>query len=236
MSGDRVSCIVPVYNGEAWLAETIESILAQTHPPFEVIVVDDGSTDGTAARAQAFPPPVRYVRQENAGPAAARNHGIAESRGAFLAFLDADDLWHPDKLSRQIALMNSDPALAYSVTLIQNFWIPELQAEAAAWSEHHRSAAVPGYSTSCLLVRRSAMRRVGPFNEALKHGDAADWFLRARTAGLTERLIPEVLTWRRMHGENRSRELADESRDEFLHFLKRSLDERRAGGSSEPPA
>ena len=228
MNDDRVSCIVPVYNGEAYVGETLASILAQTQPPLEVIVVDDGSTDGTPERTRSFGTAVRCVRQENAGPAAARNRGVAEARGDLLAFLDADDLWHPEKLSRQAAALTADPELAYTTCLIQNFLVPELALEAAAWADHPRGAPVPGYSTSCLLVRREVMAKIGPLDPSLEHGDAADWFLRARAAGLKERMLPEVLTYRRMHGQNRSRVFADTSRDEFLHLLKRSLDRRRA--------
>ena len=95
-----ISCIVPVYNGERYLAETLQSILGQRVGPLEVIVVDDGSTDGTAGVARRFGSAIRVLHQTNAGPAAARNLGLSEARGDFVAFLDADDLWKPDKLAR----------------------------------------------------------------------------------------------------------------------------------------
>src|SRR5262245_10754564 len=98
-----VSCIVPVYNGEAFLGEALASIRAQRHRPIEILVVDDGSTDGTAAVVMAADAGIRYMRQDNAGGAAARNRGIGMARGTFVAFLDADDLWPPEKLERQIA-------------------------------------------------------------------------------------------------------------------------------------
>ena len=94
-----ISCIVPVFNGERYLAEALDSILAQTWRPLEVIVVDDGSTDGTAHIAAGYGAEVSYIHQANAGPAAARNRGLDAARGEFIAFLDADDLWHKDKLS-----------------------------------------------------------------------------------------------------------------------------------------
>src|SRR5436853_749734 len=97
-----VSVIIPVYNCEQYLAEAIQSVLAQTHPTIELIVVDDGSTDNSAAVAKSFAV-VRYVFQRQGGPGAARNRGISLARGSFLAFLDADDVWVAGKLTRQLA-------------------------------------------------------------------------------------------------------------------------------------
>src|SRR5690242_4967891 len=99
MHGPTVTCIVPVFNGERYLGEALDSIFAQGHQPLEVLVVDDGSTDGSAAVAKSYGDRVRYFFQPNAGPAAARNLGLEAARGEFIAFLDADDLWHRDKLA-----------------------------------------------------------------------------------------------------------------------------------------
>lgn len=102
-SSPTVSVVIPCYNGAPFLRETLESALNQTHPPLEIIVIDDGSTDDSAAIAELFGPPVRVIRQENQGESVARNRGIDEAQGEWLAFLDADDLWKPTKLERQIA-------------------------------------------------------------------------------------------------------------------------------------
>jgi glycosyltransferase involved in cell wall biosynthesis len=218
---------VPAYNGGRFLAEAVRSILEQTHAPTEVVVIDDGSTDRTAEVARSFGPPVRYVYQDNAGPAAARNRGISEARGEFVAFLDADDRWHPDKLERQLARFAARPELAYVVSLIQNFWEDEVAEERDRMKEHARSRPIPGYVTPTLLVRREWMERTGPFDPLLKHGDAADWFQRADQAGARSELIDEVLAYRRLHRDNRSRTMETGSRDEFLHLLKARLDRRR---------
>jgi glycosyltransferase involved in cell wall biosynthesis len=101
-----ISVVIPTFNRGPWLAETVASVLAQTLPPLEVLIVDDGSTDDTPGVCAHFPRPVRYIRQENAGVAAARNRGSAEARGEWLAFLDSDDLWTPDKLEVQLAAMD----------------------------------------------------------------------------------------------------------------------------------
>ena len=102
----RVSVVIPAYNAERYLRETLESVLAQTYRDFEVVVVDDGSKDSTAAIAEGVGGPVRVIRQANAGPSAARNHGIREARGDLIAFVDSDDLWLPEKLAEQVPLFD----------------------------------------------------------------------------------------------------------------------------------
>ncbi len=109
----NISVVVPAYNAERSIGETIESILNQTMPPTEVIVIDDGSLDGTAGVVRGFGTRVKYERQENAGASAARNRGIALAKGEYLAFLDADDLWLPQKLEKQIALLERNPDLRW---------------------------------------------------------------------------------------------------------------------------
>lgn len=106
---DLVSVIVPAYNRAHLIVATLESALAQTYTPLEIIVVDDGSSDGTPEVVQRFGAPVRYVRQSNAGVAAARNRGFAEGRGEFIALLDSDDIWLPWKLEAQVAVLRSHP-------------------------------------------------------------------------------------------------------------------------------
>src|SRR6185503_2024667 len=110
--GRDVSAVIPAYQAAAFLADAVESVLAQTEPVGEIVVVDDGSTDGTAAVAASFGDRVRYVRQENQGVAAARNRGVAEARGRLVAFLDADDTWEPEKTARQLAHLRAHPDYA----------------------------------------------------------------------------------------------------------------------------
>ena len=105
MGGTLVSIVIPAFNCARTIAETLGSAQGQTHAELDIIVVDDGSTDGTAeivARHAAADPRIRYLRQANSGVAAARNHGIAEARGPYVALLDADDLWHPTKIAAQL--------------------------------------------------------------------------------------------------------------------------------------
>ena len=119
---ELVSVVIPVFNGAKYLRDTLESVLAQTYRPVEVIVVDDASTDGSSDVAASFGLPVRVLRNErNRERAWSRNRGVAEARGELIAFLDADDLWHPAKLERQVAAMAQDPSIGLCYTGFQLF-------------------------------------------------------------------------------------------------------------------
>jgi glycosyltransferase involved in cell wall biosynthesis len=228
----RVSCIVPVFNGERYLPEALDSILAQSHRPLEIIIVDDGSTDRTPEIARELDGPVRYLRQPNAGPATARNTGIDAATGDLVAFLDHDDLWHPDKLARQVTRFAVRPELDACVTHASNFWISELGKEAERQRDDPRARGVPGFFTSALVVRRPLFERVGRFDPARRHSDDTDWFLRASDQGAIIEVLPDVLTYHRMHHSNMAHIGAAECRHEYLSLLKQSLDRRRARGTS----
>ncbi len=104
-----VAVVIPAWNAGRWIAATLDSVLAQSYRPLDIVVVDDGSTDDTAAVVARYAPTVRYLHQRNQGQAAARNHGVSASRGEFIAFLDSDNLWLPDKLAHQVALLHACP-------------------------------------------------------------------------------------------------------------------------------
>jgi glycosyltransferase involved in cell wall biosynthesis len=198
----------------------------------EIIVVDDGSTDATPVVATCYADRIRYVRQDNAGAPTARNFGVSLARGEFFAFLDADDLWHPEKLERQIARFEVLPELDLCVTHLQNFWVPELEEEQARFQHHRLAEALPGYVSVTLLARRTFFEKVGPFNTVFKVGDSKDWFLRAAEQGAVIELLPDVLVYRRMHGDNMSmkpgsRQMTSSMQDAVLEVVKASLDRRR---------
>ncbi len=234
MTPSLISCIVPIFNGERYLQEALDSILAQTYQPVEVIVADDGSTDGTRAVVASYGKQVAYLRQTNAGPAAARNLGLSAAQGEFVAFLDADDLWHLEKLARQMARFQARPELDLCVTYVQNFWVPELQAEAAQLRDHRIMQPLPGYVTATLLARRTLFERIGQFNPTLGHGDNTDWFLRAAEHGAVIELLSDVLVYRRLHKTNLSRREASASREEYVRLVKASLDRRRRQNEAAP--
>jgi len=234
MKPDLISCMIPVFNGERYLGEALDSILRQTYRPLEIIVVDDGSTDGTADVVAGYGEQVRYLWQSRAGPAAARNLGLSVAQGAFVAFLDADDLWHPDKLARQMARFHARPELDLCVTHIQNFWIPELHEEEERFRNHRLSRPMPGYLPQTCLARRGLFETVGHFDDALNHASEFDWFVQATEQGIVMELLTDVLVYRRLHHSNYSRLQAVTSRHEYLEVLKASLDRRRRRDGAVP--
>jgi glycosyltransferase involved in cell wall biosynthesis len=222
----RVSVVIPAYNAAAYLAEAVDSVRAQTHGYAEIIIVDDGSTDATAEIARGLGEGVRYVRQENGGPAAALNHGVSLARGEFIAFLSADDLWMPDKLTKQLrAWEASAPALVFGH--LQHFLSPELDPEAAARLNAPQEA-MPAYAAGTLLTALDVFRSVGPFNEGFRSGEFLDWYGRATDLGLRVAMLPEVVLRRRVHGENHS--LKSKAPSHYTRVLKAALDRRRAAG------
>jgi glycosyltransferase involved in cell wall biosynthesis len=229
MTAKLISCIIPVFNGERYLGEAIDSILAQTYEPLEIIVVDDGSTDGSARVADAFGGAIRRVAQSNQGHAAARNLGLQHARGPLIAFQDADDLWHPQRLERQMNLLQQHPEAGGCVTHVRNFSHDLTQPETETRQGDRRAQGVPGFTLPCLLAHRWAFDRVGVFDVSLGHCDDTDWFLRARAADVEIRVLAEVLCFRRIHEANRSHTNAGDSLDEYLLLLKRHLDKQRSG-------
>jgi glycosyltransferase involved in cell wall biosynthesis len=225
--GAVVSCVVAAFNSAQYVEEAIRSVLAQTHRPIEVVVVDDGSEDATRELAAAFGDPVRVVAQQNSGPAATRNRGLRETRGEFVAFLDADDLWHPEKLARQLARFEAHPSLQACIAHVRNFWEEGQDELAEHYRDHRRMGAMPGYATTTLLARRSAFEAVGELDTNLWFADAVDWFMRARELGVEVELLPDVLTFHRLHPDNLTRRRSRASEDEFLSIVKGLLDRRR---------
>jgi glycosyltransferase involved in cell wall biosynthesis len=222
-----ISCVIPAYNAAAYLGEAIESVLGQTLPPRRVVVVDDGSTDGTADVAARYGPRVLVLRQANEGRASACNVGLEAARGDFVAFLDADDLWHPQKLERQVERFRQGPELGYCLTLIQNFVSPELAGRADGLDPALFQPR-PGFVLPTLLARRGLFDQVGGFRPELRHAHDTDWFLRARASGATVAMLPEVLVRRRLHLQNLSQRDALASHREYLGLVKSTLDGRRA--------
>lgn len=226
-----ISVIIPVYNGETHLAETLTSVLDQSLPPDEVIVVDDGSTDRTPEVAAQFEGRIRYIRQENAGPATARNRGIQASHGDLLAFVDSDDLWEPHKLERQVAELNENPDAGLVFCHMTQFLSPELSPEAAA-NLRCDPRPQPATLISCLLARRSAFDQVGLLRDDCKV-DFLDWYMRAQDCGIQSSMVAEALVRRRLHTSNFTLRNKEVRRD-YLAVMKSSIDRRRAAQRAEP--
>jgi glycosyltransferase involved in cell wall biosynthesis len=220
-----VSVIIPVYNGARFLGAALESVFAQTYRPIEVIVVDDGSADDSGVIAQSFPE-VRYVRQQNEGVAAARNNAIQIARGEFLAFLDQDDLWTPEKLKVQVDHLLNNPELGYTLTHLQFFLEPGTTLP--PWFKKELLTTVhPGWVLGTLVVRRTVFDQVGDFATAYSAANDSDWFFRAKAAEIPMVVVPELLLRKRIHEANDSGR-AKEILSELLKVVKTSLDRQRS--------
>ena len=182
-----VSVVIPVYNTEKYLAEAIDSVLAQTTRPAEIIVVDDGSTDGSAAVAKRFASSVEYCGLPHCGQGAARNRGVELAHGDLLAFLDADDLWAEKKLTLQVAAFDRDPGVDMVFGFAQQFYSPELH-EQDTEKIKRLEKPMPGYVPGTMLIKRASFQRAGPFAVHWHLGEWCDWYLRARDLGLSQAL------------------------------------------------
>ena len=220
--------MIPARDAERYIGASIRSVLGQTHTPLEVIVVDDSETEATADVVRGFGEPVRLLRRKRSGPAAARNIGVAEARGRLIAFNDADDLWEPEKLAKQVALLDARPDLAGCVTQVELFWEDDVAWEEEAVRGTERAGIVPGWASITLLARREAFDQIGPLDEDRVFSDAVEWFARARDSGLRIELIEEPLVRHRRRAESLSRETGNSA--EFLGLLRDRIERRREGG------
>jgi len=224
-----VSVVIPVYNGERFVAEAVESVLAQTYRHVELIVVDDGSTDGSAELLARYPT-ARVVRQSNTGCTGARNRGIAESHGELIAFIDQDDIWRPDKLDLQVEALNRSPEAGYSLGHITLFVEPGCPVPAwmgtRGWMVGTQRV---GYLPGTMVVRRGLFESLGTFDERYQIGSDADWLVRARDAQIGVVVVPEVVLDKRIHTGNLSGH-PDGSSD-MLGVLAASLKRRHAAAA-----
>jgi glycosyltransferase involved in cell wall biosynthesis len=220
-----VTAAIPVRDGEAYLAEAIESVLAQSRSCGQVIVVDNGSTDRSAEIAAGFAPEVEIVSEPRPGIGAARNAALRAARGDYVAFLDADDLWEPEKTALQLAAFEAEPGLQLVFGHVRQFVSPDLEAEVAAGLRVPADPQ-PGQHIGAMLARREAVEAIGPWPEDVRVSDGLTFLLRARELGFEQAMLAETVTLRRVHGANHSINNRDE-RAEFARHLKRSLDRRR---------
>jgi glycosyltransferase involved in cell wall biosynthesis len=230
MSTMRVSVIVPCFNTARYLAECLTSACRQSPAPFEVIVVDDGSTDDSAAIAEAFGPPVRCLRTAHSGVSTTRNQGIAATAGDVIAFLDADDVWTADSIRVRAGELERNPGLDCAGGLTVQFISPELPDDVRnrlVCPPEPSGARVPG----AVLIRRTVFDRVGIFDPTLVLGGEIDWMARADAAQVSMRMIDTVVLRRRIHDANTGINQAHRRAD-YLRVLKASLDRKRAA----PPA
>lgn len=223
-----VSVVVPAYNAEVYLAETISSVLNQTYQNLEVILVDDGSSDTTAQIALSFSGDTRfhYIFQKNAGVSAARNKGYRESKGEYLAFLDADDLWLPNCLEERVKILDANPAVGLvhtDMVIIDEKGVATGQVlqgkegrildELLLWN----NTCIP--APSSILVPRSVLEAVGLFDTDLSTAADQEFFFRVAHRYPIAR-IPKPLGLYRIHGTNMHQNIALMERDHTLAYRK----------------
>ena len=199
-----VSVVIPLYNARDVIRDTLESLFAQTYSHFEVIVVDDGSTDGSGEVVQGYGDRVRYMVQRNAGVACARNRGIAAARGKYIALLDHDDLWGREKLAKQVSMLDSQPSVGMVVTDVAHIdraGRPMNQVGPAYQPQHEFARLfVQGFvpTPSATLIRKDLLDAVGGFDEQFNSAGLDDHDLWTRIAAATVIAgIPEPLTLHR---------------------------------------
>jgi glycosyltransferase involved in cell wall biosynthesis len=222
----RVSVVIAAYNAEAYIGEAIESVLGQTVPPDEVIVIDDGSTDGTRGILDSFSDRIVVLTLANSGQAVAVNKGLALARGELIGFCDADDLWTPRKLELQLALLERDSEVEAAFGKVQQFVSPDVPDE-------HRvrlTPAVeimPGELKQCMLIHRAALDRAGPFDETLPATFFIAWLGRAKQGGLKIAHVDDIVVRRRLHLGNGGRTNTDAQNLQTLMALRKAIKAQR---------
>ena len=233
MTNPLVSVIIPAYNAGRYLAAAVASGRAQAHEPLELIVVDDGSTDDTAAVLATLGSDGRTHRQANGGPAAARNRGLGLATGEIIAFLDADDVWPDRMLQRQLPRLLANP----EVDIVMGFLQRQRVSIAPDGRFEFQDLGEPflGPSMGCGLFRRRVFARVGGFDETLRRCEDLDWLARCRELGVRTVTYPEVTLHYRLHDRNLTLDRAQAAPSRAT-MLKRAIDRRRRQAPDQQPA
>lgn len=222
-----VSVIIPVFNGERFLAEAVASVRRQAVQPLEIIIVDDGSTDGTPEVVRSLGHDIRSVVQPNTGPAAARNAGIRLARGEVLAFLDADDVWPDDALAVLSGHLTAAPQPGIVIGRVQS-----VVTAGGTDGDDVLLPVAPPHRASHLgsaLFRAEVFRATGLFDESLRYSEDMDWMMRAADQGVVRKNIDEVTLLYRLHGHNTTSG-RNASELNILHVLRSSIRRRREAG------
>ena len=224
-----VSTVIPCHDGERYVAEAIRSALSQACAPHEVLVVDDGSADGSADVVRGFGDAVRLLRLPRSGAARARNHGAALATGRHLAFLDADDLWTPGALAQLLGALESDPATGMVFGKMEQFVSPELVGDSRTFM--FAPGAVQARMCGTVLMRREVFAEVGELSPDLASGEFIDWLARAQHLGVGTAAVDALVLRRRLHHWNHGVVRRDSSQA-YLRVVKAGLERRRAAAST----
>jgi len=201
-----VSLIIPVYNGERYLAEALESVSVQDYAPLEIIVVDDGSTDQSAQIAQSYSM-ATYIYQVQQGVAIARNTGLAAASGEFITFLDSDDIMLPKSISYRLTYLLQHPKLGCVLARYNNFVEPGMPLP-----NHLRAKSFSDdlyWHLGTMMAHKSVFEKVGCFNPELSIGEDTDWFTRLKHTQIPMAKLPEIMMRRRFHRHNTTRRVKE---------------------------
>ncbi len=216
-----VSVIIPVYNGEKYVAYALESVFKQDYQPFEVILVDDGSTDRTAQIIGKYDN-VQYIYQSKQGVSSARNKGIAASRGEIITFLDSDDYWPTNRLTVTTRYLDRHSEVGY--VLGRQMMFVESGCAVPAWVKAEwLTEPQDASNTGVLVARRVTFDCVGSFNKDYKGGEDTEWLVRASEAGIPMARLPEVILHRRIHGGNLSVQMIKVRKANLMRITKESI-------------
>jgi glycosyltransferase involved in cell wall biosynthesis len=221
-----VSVVIPVFNGEPYLASTIESVLAQTYHPLEVIVVEDGSADGSADIVKKYQE-VCYFHQPNRGVAAARNVGIGRACGEFIAPLDQDDVWYPDAVEVMADALLGHPEAGYVIAR-QEFFLEAGEAKPPWLKVELLHGDHPCFGPGGVMIRRAVLETLGGFNPDFVTASDVEWFFRAKDAGIGMLAIPRLVLRKRIHAANQSRQVSD-LHGEYLRVARLSMQRMKGG-------
>lgn len=219
-----ISVIMPTYQAGALVYEAIDSILAQSYPCLDILIIDDGSTDGTAEALDALNIANLHVfQQQRQGPSAARNVGLSHSKGELITFLDADDIWLPGKLTRQIQLLRDNPDASIIIGNTEGFGanVDENKRRLKAnWASRQL------LQLGALMVRKSVFDQIGGFDTSLRYAEDIDWTLRAKQAGFNMLEHSDTVLRYRRHQHNMTNDI--HSRDKgFIAALRKNLERKR---------
>ena len=217
------SVVIPAYNAAAFISETLASVMAQSHPPSQIVIVDDGSTDDLSAALADVDAPISLMQQKNSGPGSATTRGMAAVKTEFVATLDADDLWEPRKIEQQFPALLSGVA-EMSFTRMRNFGADSHTVT----SDENKS----GWSRSTLLMRRETFDKIGPIEDMPGYrGEMVEWFARARALGVKMQMLEEPLALRRIHEGSLSWQ-RDPAHDKgYMEIVLRAMRRRKGNGA-----
>jgi glycosyltransferase involved in cell wall biosynthesis len=238
LSDPLVSVIMPVFDRERFVGEAIDSVLAQTYPRIETIVVDDGSSDASAEVAESRG--VTVLRREHEGVSAARNAGVAAATGELIAFLDSDDLWPRDRVAVQVACFRERPELNVLVAYARIFlepgeprpewidedWIASLRIEPLEGVAPEPGISGAVQSPMTMMARAHVFDAIGGFDTSYSIGEDVDWLMRASDAGFGHEVLPHVVLHYRFHSGNTTYRIEESEREKF-RLIRESLARKR---------